>query len=549
MKEKKLAKINISTRRTIILTTVSIFITIAMVFGYQIDKYSMIHVRFITVIALLAGIIMTFVSLYIIFYLFDFIKAKGNLKKELSKWKIFLLIFGIIIIVWFINFLALYPGLFVFDASWQWDMYQGKEPLSEHHPILHTLLMGYIVDWVYSATNSFNAGVAVYTMFQMVICALSFSYMITYVYEKIRSYPVLILSVLFISFHPTIILQVMSSTKDTCFLAFALLSMVLSLELIENPDLFLHKFTKCFGWVMSVTLMVIFRNNCIYALPFLLFFIFIFIKREKKRFMGIVLMFGILFLLYKCVFVPNVITAETDGREMLSVPVQQLMRIYNSENADIESEEREAIEKLIEENGRLYYDPKISDWPKAQLDMDYYRKNQAEVNGIYIDLIRRNFKLSVESFLENTCGFWYPFSKLAISYNTEAYWVFTDYGWYSVVNSKFPLVYDLYKHFESYKFAEGKPLTMLFYAPATYFYIFLVMAAYAIDKNKKKFITICAFILMLWCTYLLGPVALVRYTTYLFAMVPLYFVIIMEKEDKTINIDEKICNQKAEQLK
>lgn len=387
-------------------------------------------------------------------------------------------------------------------------------------------------------TGSFNAGVAVYTILQMIICALIFSYMITYIYEKIRVYPVLILSVLFISFHPTIILQVMSATKDTWFMAFFILSIVLSLELLEKPNVFLHKPINCFGWIMSIVLMVIFRNNCIYALPFLLLFLFLFIKREKKRFMCLALVFGIVFLLYKCVFVPNVITAKTDGREMLSVPIQQLMRIYNTETADIELEEREMIEKLIGERGREYYDPKISDWPKVQLDMDYYKDNSSKVNGMYIDLIKRNLKLSIESFLENTCGFWYPFSTLTISYNTEAYWVFTDYGWHSVVNSKFPLVYDFYKCFESYEFAEGKPLTMLFYAPATYFYIFCVMTAYAIEQKRKTFIAVFPFIVILWCTYLLGPVALVRYTTYLFTIVPLYFVVIMEKEERMISIDE-----------
>lgn len=88
---KKLVKINISNRRMIILAAVSIFLTIAMVFGYQIDNYSMIYVRQITVITLLGGIIMTFIGLCIIFYLFDLIKVKHNFEKEFSKWKIFCL--------------------------------------------------------------------------------------------------------------------------------------------------------------------------------------------------------------------------------------------------------------------------------------------------------------------------------------------------------------------------------------------------------------------------------------------------------------------------
>ena len=537
MKEKKLAKINILTRRTIILTTVSIFITIAMVFGYQIENYSAINIGWSTIAVLLCGIIVTFICLYVLFYFFDFIKIKSSREKNFSKWKTFMLLFGIIMLVYLFQFLVLYPGLFVFDSGWQYNMYKGYVALTDQHPVLHTLLMGFVVDSIYQMTGNYNWGVAVYTILQMIICALSFSYMITYIYEKVRVRFVLILSLIFVAFHPTIVLQVMSATKDTWFMAFVILSIVLSLELFERPKEFLNSPTKCVSWIVSVLLMVIFRNNCIYALPFLLFFLFVRIKKERKRYVGIILILGTVFLLYKCVFVPNVIVEKTDAREMLSVPIQQLMRIYYTESADIEQEEKEIIENLIGEYGRERYDPKISDFPKAFLNMDYYKENQSEINGLYTDLVKRNFKLSIESFLESTCGFWYPLSKLTIMYDTEGYWVFIDH-YYSIANSKLPVVYDFYKSFETYEFAEEKPLTMLFYAPATYFYIFFVLTAYAIDQNKKKFISVCTFILMLWCTYLLGPVALVRYTTYLFAMVPLYFVIIMEKEDKTINIDE-----------
>lgn len=141
-KEIKIGRLNISNRRAVILTVVSAFLTIAIVFGYQIENYSMINIKWSTVVALLCGIIITFWCLCMIFYFFDFIKLKRNVEKNFSKGKTFLFIFGIIIIVYFLNFLALYPGLFVFDASWQWDMYKGNESLSEHHPILHTLLMG-----------------------------------------------------------------------------------------------------------------------------------------------------------------------------------------------------------------------------------------------------------------------------------------------------------------------------------------------------------------------------------------------------------------------
>ena len=49
---KKLSKINISNRRMIILATISIFLIVAIVFGYQIENYSAINIGWSTIIAL-----------------------------------------------------------------------------------------------------------------------------------------------------------------------------------------------------------------------------------------------------------------------------------------------------------------------------------------------------------------------------------------------------------------------------------------------------------------------------------------------------------------
>ena len=530
-KMKKL--LNISTRRIIILSLVSVVLTMAMVFGYQIEHYSSLHIEGKTVVALSAGFVIIFLFMYGLFICFDQINFRGKKPEKVSAIKVFLIIWAVMLGLYFVSFLALYPGLFVFDAKWQYDMYKGVEAFTEHHPVLHTLIIGFLIDTVYQTTGNFNYGVVAYTVSQILICSAAFSYMLTYVYKKTKSVILIVLSGLFVSLHPALVLQVMSATKDTPFLAFLVLNIVLSLELLEDAKAFFKRPDKYILWVVSTVLMIIFRNNCLYAVPFLLILLFVFLKSNRKNYIVMVMVAMLFFGLYKAVLVPAVTTDKTDGREMLSVPIQQIMRIYHTEGADITEEEEECVEILFEEWGRVCYDPKISDYPKVVLDMEYYKEHQDEINDMYLSLVKRNFKMSVESFVENTCGYWYPFSRLAWTYQARGYWIITDFSAMTVADSKIPVIYDYYKGFENYNFASGNPIAMFLTAPATYFYLFIAFFAYVIEQKKKSFYAVFTFVFMLLCTYLLGPVALVRYTTYFYAMVPLYFVAINKQSEQT----------------
>ena len=57
-----------------------------------------------------------------------------------------------------------------------------------------------------------------------------------------------------------------------------------------------------------------------------------------------------------------------------------------------------------------------------------------------------------------------------------------------------------------------------------------ILLAYAIERKRIDHIPVFVFILALWLTYLLGPLAMVRYAIYLYGMVPLYPALVMSKE-------------------
>jgi hypothetical protein len=151
----------------------------------------------------------------------------------------------------------------------------------------------------------------------------------------------------FFGFYPPIVLQVMSATKDTFFFAFFMVLICLTLDLVKNSSEFFKAPMKVTMWILLMALVTVLRNNCIYAIPFFAIAIWCVVKKKKMLIGAMFLAIFALLVLYKYFIVAPFVTVDVDGREMYSVPAQQLMRIYNSEEANISEKEREVIDKLF----------------------------------------------------------------------------------------------------------------------------------------------------------------------------------------------------------
>jgi len=434
-----------------------------------------------------------------------------------------------------IEFLSLYPGIFAYDAPYQLVMYL-TDTISEWHPALHTYILGKIIEISFSFGLDVITGIAVYTIVQFTVVSLCFSYVARFVYEKSGSIILWLVSVIFLGWFPTISLETMTASKDTFFMGFFVLAAALTIELLSDSDSFKKSRLKCVFWVVSILGMIIFRNNCIYAVPVLFAFL---ICISDKRYLVIKLIFAVLivFVLYKTVFVKAVVKAEENGVETLSLPAQQLVGIYLDPESDITDDERLIIERLIGEDGRNHFIPASADVVKGAVDVSFYRENKKAIKRLWLDLVLRNPGTATRVFADLTVGFWYPVYDLTFLNNGEkAYWCVYSLSPY-YIESRIPGLLKLYLFFNHTDFSNLKMLPIyLIFAPATFFYVFIIMLGYAFARKNKAFISVFIYTLAYWGTFLFGPVALVRYTTYMFAMVPLYFVLILTKT----NITEKV---------
>ena len=63
-------------------------------------------------------------------------------------------------------FLAVYPGIYSYDASAQLLQFYGKLPLTTHHPLIHTLYLGLCMKIAGRLFHTYQAGMALYALSQ-----------------------------------------------------------------------------------------------------------------------------------------------------------------------------------------------------------------------------------------------------------------------------------------------------------------------------------------------------------------------------------------------
>ena len=556
---------NISTTRKIIICVLSYLFSIFAVFGIQFDKYSRYNFSYVYFFVLFVLFALHLVILYVVYSHLDDISelVKGKekeameaameaAKKAREEGKVlkgpvkqkgfmgilfryrFLFSFIILGIIYAVQFLGLYPGIFAFDARSQYLSYINNN-MSEFHPILHTVMLGTVIKGISKDPYSINHGVAVFVIIQAVQCIIAFSCIISYLFKKARNPIIYFVAIIYLGLFPPIVWEVLSVTKDTYFLIDFIFAIILSLMLMDiinkpanmpltkgNKPIVLISIAVMLGFCING--MCIFRNNCIYVIPFFIIPL-VFALKKKKWLIGITAtVFVTLFLIYKLVFVPAYASYKPDGREMYSVPIQQIMAVYTKEDSVISADDKAMIERLFPEEGRVYL-PYIADIPKSVVDMEYYKENKKAVNEMYFRLFKDNTGTFVDALLCLNCGLWYPGFELTLYPDgTKGYWPVTCYE-PAVMNSMIESVKQYHQNIEASIFARKWSISSYLVSPGSFFWLFLTFFGYIIEKKKIKYLPLFLFSIMYFATFLLGPVSLVRYVIFLYILVPIYLTI------------------------
>ena len=462
-------------------------------------------------------------------------------------------IWGIILLLWLPTFLALYPGAFVYDAQEEYIEVISRT-FTTHHPLLHVLILGGMVHGAEYLGYTANTGIAAYVLLQMIVM----SGILTYTVKRLellglrKAY--LTGVIIFYGLFPLFPLYAVCTAKDGLFTVFLLLIIVeLFVYVVRveefNPTVF----------TAAAVLMMLMRNNGIYAFAFAMLLILaeelIRTCKEKGKetasdnavadgtvrsagrmrvyklmiltLLSLVLFFGINFVLKTAVQ-----AKDNEHQEILTVPIQQLARVYTYSKDVFDEADIDIIHRYLPEENLLTYRFRVSDLLKSGFNNAEYERDKSSFKSLWGRIGLRKPLIYLNAWFGTSYGYWYPDAINNVYAGNQMYsYSYSDSSYFGfeteppgIRDSKFPILERFYEDLSLKLFQQKLPVISMLFSPGFMWWLCAFMTGCALSKGRTGLGRIIPIVpaVAVWLTVLLGPTTLVRYVLILWFAIPLY---------------------------
>lgn len=444
-----------------------------------------------------------------------------------------LMVFLLFMLVWGVILLAVYPGFFVYDAQEEFNQVAMRQ-FTTHHPLLHVLLLGGIICLGNKLFSSYNTGIALYMLFQMAVMAGCFTYVVAFFRKRGAAGWLRVGSVIYFALFPVIQMYVLCSAKDTLYSAGMLLVIVLLLQLFEEKESFGSRKTFV---LLSAALffMAAMRHNGFYIMLLMIPVMVPASGRDRRK---KALAAGIgalaLYLLVTGGLGRALHARVQENQEMLTVPIQQLARVYSCSPSVMTQEEQETLLAFLPEEALKRYTPKLSDSVKIDFNNQGYQENPARFWKLWRSVGQKAPGAYLNAWLLTSYGFWYPDAVIDVYRgNTVFTYTYEDSSYFGfetelpgVRESKIPLLNEWFRRLSLEVFQQKVPVISMLFSPGFMFLVYL--AGLLFLMKQKEYFRVLAFlpVVLNWLTVILGPTYLVRYVLiFWFALPVLGYVV------------------------
>ena len=429
-------------------------------------------------------------------------------------------------------FFAVYPGFFVYDA--QDELMQViTRNFSTHHPLLHVLTMGGIIQLVYKITDSYNLGIACYTLFQMAVLSGVFSYVLCRLKNEGMKRAGRICIALYFGLFPTVVMFVLCSAKDGLFTGMVLILLLMLRELMQKPEEFFSKKMHAVLLVASALFMSLFRHNGFYAL--LVFAVLLAVTGKwtglnrvwKKAAAALAVILVSYFMLNTAMTV--VFSADdSENQELLTVPIMQMARVYAYEQDTLTQSQKDILYEILPHEALMRYTPKVSDGVKIEFNNEEYSQNKVKYIKLWAELGAEHPFAYLNAWFMTSYGFWYPDAVIDV-YRGNSVFTFTyedsSYFGFEVEQpgerqSRLPLLEEVYRKLSLEITQHKVPVISMLFSPGFLFWVMMfILGKFCYERNWKKLLPY-GLPVLLWMTVILGPTYLVRYVVFLWFIIP-----------------------------
>lgn len=435
-------------------------------------------------------------------------------------------------------FLAVYPGFFVYDAQDEYLQVVTRN-FSTHHPLLHVLLLGGIIQLVYKLTDSYNLGIACYTLFQMTVLSFIFAGCVETMKVRGMKGAGRILLTLYFGLCPVLVMFSLCSAKDGLFTGMLLIAVLLLQELCEAPERFFGQKGKVFLlWGASLFMMLL-RYNGFYAFCVFAVICGWYLKKFWKRTVPYFLTVIVFYMIFNTALAGVVHADASENQEILTVPISQLARVYRDEAGKIPEEEAQILYRYLPREALEHYNPKVSDGVKIHFNNEVYVADKGSYLKLWLKWGAKHPFTYLNAWFMTSYGFWYPDTVIDVYRgNTVFTYTYEDSSYFGyeveqpgVRESKIPWLDECYRRM-SLEIAQQKiPVVSMLFSPGFLFWVMLFLVGFLCDQGRWKQAMPFLLPLLIWLTVILGPTYLVRYVVFLWVAVPvLVFTMLHEGE-------------------
>lgn len=436
-----------------------------------------------------------------------------------------------LVLAYTVVLLACWPGNFCYDARAEYQMVAGWG-FSQHHPLAHVLLLGGIIQGAYKITGSYNLAIATYMFFQMLIVSACFAYMLYILAGFGIKRWVYNLCLAILALFPTVQIFVVCSAKDVLFSAGVVLFATLLLETARSPETFWKQRSKRLLFVGASLLVVLMRNNGVYAYAVFMALFAVVYRRQWRRWLAALLAVAAVYIGVNKGLAAALHAAHDSVREMLAVPLQQMACVYREAPETYTESE---WEQLLAFSNLTVYNPKNADWVQGSFVDEAFSADPWTFWRLWAKGGLRRPDIYLNAILMNTYQYWYT-DTYPDGY--VGYVRLCDETCYSCNNverpgtkaSLIPVLDDMYTKLSYELWVQRLPGIGPLFEMGLWHWIWVFAALYLGARREWRHVFALLLPALTYATVLLGPLVLVRYVLYLLFGIPIALAYIFDAD-------------------
>lgn len=442
----------------------------------------------------------------------------------------------IILLVWIPAFIAILPGYYSSDGPLQLGNILNGGYINLQWPAIHTLVLGACFKVGNIIGGSYNVGLIIYCILQGGLLAAAMAYAASMLSKwKVPGSMISIVTIVMAA-NPVVQAYAFSTTKDAMFGSFLLFVTVGVAELSLRSQTFFASVKKMILFSLVIWWMCATRKQGVYVMLIVFVIVFILTKQYRKKLFLIIIPSLVCALAINPVISLIFPVQKDNPRELLSIPSQQMARVYCYAKDSLSVQELEELAYYYDlEQFEEYIEP-LSDPAKGAINNDALNQDTKGYFQLWAKLGMKHPGLYIQAFLWGTIGYFYPSAEVYNRWSGLSPWnefaaephneCIKDGGETNQI-TQFNLLPSYYDYLQEGcgEMFPNNPIMTLWVHPALPFYALLLSAVLIIfSKEYKKLIT---WLLpgIFWGSVMLGPVMCIRYVCPLFYCIP--FIILL----------------------